>query len=283
MSPSVTSDCSNCGRVLEVLVAPNFCPYCGTPTQSWISSVGEALRRLHIDRSLPKAFRLILKVEFTEAASSALIQFEDVLRRKTGLDSHGVDLVSKSFSFDYDSKQKTIGRPPLILFGDLTTETGRNEQEGMMHLAFGVVKGWRNPLAHTPTDLHAARAVAIVTMVNFLLERVAEEGSILTYPTVTMARKLVDAEVPGVSVNAAEAQRVNVLLAQVRSSLQTHEFEGVLAATSNSEPISRSLEAVQFLLNREITELVTHARETHGVYSLTPVGKRLRTSYFEER
>jgi len=269
--------------VLEVLVAPNFCPYCGTPTQSWISSVGEALRRLHIDRSLPKAFRLILKVEFTEAASSALIQFEDVLRRKTGLDSHGVDLVSKSFSFDYDSKQKTIGRPPLILFGDLTTETGRNEQEGMMHLAFGVVKGWRNPLAHTPTDLHAARAVAIVTMVNFLLERVAEEGSILTYPTVTMARKLVDAEVPGVSVNAAEAQRVNVLLAQVRSSLQTHEFEGVLAATSNSEPISRSLEAVQFLLNREIIELVTHASETHGVYSLTPVGKRLRTSYFEER
>lgn len=186
-TPDSSLPCWHCHKLLDRTNPElNFCVYCGKPVERWLSTIGDYLRRLHIDQKLPDASRLLLKVEFTESARSALIDFEAVLRKKTCLDLHGVDLVSRSFSFEYDAKAKNVVRAPLISFGDVVTENGRNEQEGMLNMAIGVVKALRNPLIHTPTNLHAFRAVSVVTLVGFLLERVEEGGSILDFPTTTM-------------------------------------------------------------------------------------------------
>jgi uncharacterized protein (TIGR02391 family) len=63
----------------------------------------------------------------------------EYLRRKAGVGLDGAALVDKVFGIN----------APILRFGDLTNDTVRNEQVGLMDMLKGFVKGVRHPLAHT--------------------------------------------------------------------------------------------------------------------------------------
>ncbi len=67
--------------------------------------------------------------------------FEEYVHKASalGIDLYGTKLMSNAFS--------TTG--PLLL-SSLDTLTARDQQEGIMHLAMGVVKLFRNPVSHKP-------------------------------------------------------------------------------------------------------------------------------------
>jgi len=63
-------------------------------------------------------------------------------------------------------------KEPLIVVGDLATETGRNRQRGVMLIAQGIFAGVRNPLAHQRIVVPAPEARQIVAMIAFVVEAV---------------------------------------------------------------------------------------------------------------
>lgn len=73
------------------------------------------------------------------AVFEAMTAVFDLLRERTGLDGDGERLITQAFSVT----------TPRLIIGDLSTETGRNEQAGFMQLCQGAYKSIRNPKAHT--------------------------------------------------------------------------------------------------------------------------------------
>jgi hypothetical protein len=61
---------------------------------------------------------------------------------------------------------------PLIVLGDLSTETGKSRQRGVMLIAQGIFGGVRNPLAHHRIVLRPAEARQMVAMIAFVVEAV---------------------------------------------------------------------------------------------------------------
>ena len=62
-----------------------------------------------------------------------------LIRERTGIDADGNALVSRAFSL----------QDPYIVFGDLDTESGQNEQKGFIGRLNGTYQGIRNPKAHS--------------------------------------------------------------------------------------------------------------------------------------
>jgi uncharacterized protein (TIGR02391 family) len=76
---------------------------------------------------------------YRDAILNAIISVFDMIRERTGLDEDGADLVADAFSL----------QRPLLIFSDLETESGRNEQKGFIQILQGAYLGVRNPKAHT--------------------------------------------------------------------------------------------------------------------------------------
>jgi uncharacterized protein (TIGR02391 family) len=57
---------------------------------------------------------------------------------------------------------------PILRYSDLTNDTERSEQQGMMHLFIGAVQAVRNPRAHALLDDDPNRAVEMVEFLSFL-------------------------------------------------------------------------------------------------------------------
>lgn len=61
---------------------------------------------------------------------------------------------------------------PLLVVGDLTTETGQNKQKGFIQLLKGVYQAYRNPLAHSgeiDMEISAKSAAEHMILVSTLL------------------------------------------------------------------------------------------------------------------
>ena len=66
---------------------------------------------------------------------------------------------------------------PVIRLGDLSSETGRNIQEGFMHLFAGAMQGIRNPKAHDNIEIGDHRAKHLLFLASLLMHTLDDAGA----------------------------------------------------------------------------------------------------------
>lgn len=102
---------------------------------------------------------------FRDAVLNSIIAVFDLIREKTGLKDDGDKLIGKAFSLD----------DPYLIFSELDTESGQNDQKGFMQILRGAFQGIRNPKAHTLThDLTFDKAAQYLIFASLLARRVDE-------------------------------------------------------------------------------------------------------------
>lgn len=87
--------------------------------------------------------------------------FEKAVQKKSKIETFGESLMSKAFS---------LGKGTLKLNSQIS-ETEKNEQEGIMHLAIGFIKGIKNPQSHEPVidwPISKNDALDILSFLSFL-------------------------------------------------------------------------------------------------------------------
>lgn len=141
----------------------------------------EDIERNIISKSLPNNFwedihpkiTFIAKSRFesnhyADAVEAALKEInsviKDIARRKTGNELDGADLMHRAFSV----------KNPIISLDDLSTETGRNIQQGYMEIFAGVMTGIRNPKAHDNVHITESRAKHFIYLASLLMYKVDE-------------------------------------------------------------------------------------------------------------
>jgi uncharacterized protein (TIGR02391 family) len=99
---------------------------------------------------------------YAEAVVAATKQINAIVKAKyfmaTGKEDDGASLMSKAFGLD------SITMQSFIRINDLSSESKRNAQLGYMHLCMGVMKAFRNPLAHENLAMMEEEAWEIINI-----------------------------------------------------------------------------------------------------------------------
>ena len=147
----------------------NCCPMCGALMPEAIEIIKSFFEVYKLHPALSSAKRLIVKSELEAAARDAFITVENQLRKLSGLDLHGIDLATKALSFTYDQKSGTVTQVPHIAVNDLSSESKRNEQEGLRFLLMGFFSGQRNIYQHNRIRSGFSDSLTIVMEASFIL------------------------------------------------------------------------------------------------------------------
>ena len=109
--------------------------------------------------------RHYLEGDYRNAVLDAILALSDLIRSRTGINTDGKALVTEAFS---------LSRPKLI-FSELITESGENDQKGFIEILSGAYTGIRNPKAHSLIhDLDKPKAAQYLVFISLLVRRVAE-------------------------------------------------------------------------------------------------------------
>ncbi len=114
--------------------------------------------RLHpeIHRAVEKLYR---NGHYANAVEDACKVLDLLVKMRSGReDISGTDLMKTVFS----------PKNPILRFSDLTNESERSEQEGMMYLYAGAMLAFRNPRAHGLLTDDAEEAFQAISFVSFL-------------------------------------------------------------------------------------------------------------------
>ncbi len=101
---------------------------------------------------------------YFDAVDECCKAFAKYVGSKSKLDKHGSELMGAALSL----------KGPLKL-NSQQTETERNEQDGLMHLCMGLMKGIRNPEEHEPQkDLRLGKedALDILSFISYLYRKI---------------------------------------------------------------------------------------------------------------
>ncbi len=105
---------------------------------------------------------------YADAAESAFKEINTrvkvIVKTKTGKELDGANLMFCAFP----------NKNPLIILGDLATETGRNIQEGYLHIFAGAMLGIRNPKAHENITIGKERAMHFIVLASLLMHKLDE-------------------------------------------------------------------------------------------------------------
>jgi uncharacterized protein (TIGR02391 family) len=105
---------------------------------------------------------------YADAVESALKEVnsvvKNIVRRKTGNELDGANLMRTAFSLNN----------PIIVLDDLSTETGKNIQQGYMEIFAGVMIGIRNPKAHDNLVITPIRAKHFIYLASLLMHKIDE-------------------------------------------------------------------------------------------------------------
>ena len=109
-----------------------------------------------------------LSGDYRNAVLDAIIAVCDKIRERTSLDLDGETLFNQAFS----------PNTPILIFSELTTDSGRNDQKGFMDIFKGFYRGVRNPKAHSLVhDLDANKSAQYLILASILMRRVVEAKS----------------------------------------------------------------------------------------------------------
>jgi uncharacterized protein (TIGR02391 family) len=86
------------------------------------------------------------------------------VKRKTGDELDGAPLMNTAFSV----------KNPVLCFDDISTETGRNIQQGYMQIFAGAMIGVRNPKAHEIVSIDRERAIHFLFLASLLMHKLDE-------------------------------------------------------------------------------------------------------------
>ena len=176
--------CKNCDSPippeLALEIKFNFCPVCGKLYPQTIEFLENYFRIIQLTKELKPSSELLLKSELNVSVREAFIKFETIVRKKSGLKNLvGKNLMAKAFSFKMDSNKKVI-EEPKIKVNNLSSISKRNEQEGIMYLAMGLMHGIRNIYMHSEGTHKLFYSIQIITLVNLLLKQILGWESIAT-------------------------------------------------------------------------------------------------------
>ena len=105
---------------------------------------------------------------YADAVESAFKELnakvKELVRKKTGKELDGADLMHTAFS----------PKSPIVVLADLSTESGRNEQQGYMEIAAGAMTGIRNPKAHQNVTITGERAIHHLFVASLLFHKLDE-------------------------------------------------------------------------------------------------------------
>lgn len=146
-----------------------YCPMCGCLMPCSLEKVRAFFEVYHIHPLLDRAINLIYKSEFEAAAREAFVTVENVLKKKSGLDSHGFDLATRALSFEINKKTGEIVKAPLIAINDLKSESERNEQDGIRYMLMGFFQGPRNLFQHRHIGSGTDNVFSIIIEASFFL------------------------------------------------------------------------------------------------------------------
>lgn len=100
-----------------------------------------------------------------DSVLNAFVAVFDLIRKNTGLQLDGQKLVSEAFSLE----------KPHLIFSEIDTESGRNDQKGFLQILTGAYIGIRNPKAHSlHHDLDENKAAQYLLFASLLARRVSE-------------------------------------------------------------------------------------------------------------
>lgn len=149
-----------------------FCDKCGKP-YPWTSAEHQRIEDtgfwslLHpavVKLARPR-FEMGYYADAVEATLKELnSQVKELFRLTKGRELDGPDLMRKALRID----------DPVIVLGDLTTESGRNIQDGYSHIFAGAMQAIRNPSAHANTEIDSNRACHQLMFVSLLFHQIDE-------------------------------------------------------------------------------------------------------------
>lgn len=104
-----------------------------------------------------------------ESACKELIyRVKNLYKHKTGEELDGKDLMFKAFRIERNDPN------PILCLDDISTDNGKNIQDGYMHLFAGTVSGIRNPKAHKNIEITSERAIHFIFLVSLLMHKLDE-------------------------------------------------------------------------------------------------------------
>lgn len=105
---------------------------------------------------------------YADAVESALKEVnscvKDIVKRKTGKELDGAQLMHTAFSPSNS----------IIVLDDLSTESGKNIQQGYMEIFAGAMIGIRNPKAHDNINITENRAIHFLYLSSLLMHKIDE-------------------------------------------------------------------------------------------------------------
>ncbi len=105
---------------------------------------------------------------YADAAESAFKEInkrvKEIVKTKAGEELDGVSLMFRAFP----------SKNPVILLDELSSETGRNIQDGYMHIFAGAMMGIRNPKAHENVNISKERAIHFIVLASLLMHKLDE-------------------------------------------------------------------------------------------------------------
>lgn len=133
------------------------------------SSVKSAFEEMLHPLILEHSYKQYQDGHYRDAVLNSIVAVFDLIRQRTGLDSDGTKLIGEAFGLE---------RPRLI-FSELKTESGCNDQKGFMQILSGAYQGIRNPKAHSLRhDLDKTKAAQYLIFASLLARRVHEAKSV---------------------------------------------------------------------------------------------------------
>ncbi len=103
-----------------------------------------------------------------DAVLNAFVAVFDLIRETAGLKLDGQRLVSETFSLE----------KPKLIFSEIDSDSGRNDQKGFLQILTGAYIGIRNPKAHSlHHDLDENKAAQYLVFASLLARRVSEANA----------------------------------------------------------------------------------------------------------
>ena len=168
--------CSNCDSPIPKWIVYdckfNCCPMCGELYPQTKEYIENYFRIIQLSDDLEKAKNLIIKGEFEASVREAVVVFESLVKKKSGLTKlMGSDLMAKAFSYKKND-DGVFTELPKIQVNGLSTISEINEQDGLKYLSMGVMSGIRNVYMHGSASSRIYSALQIVSFIDLLIQEV---------------------------------------------------------------------------------------------------------------
>jgi uncharacterized protein (TIGR02391 family) len=109
---------------------------------------------------------------YADSVETVLKEINTIVKRKykmkTGQEEDGATLMNRAFTVNN----------PVFPFADISTETGKNIQQGYMQIFAGSMIGIRNPKAHNNIVLDKNKAMHLLFVASFLALKLEDLGMV---------------------------------------------------------------------------------------------------------